>query len=172
MSGERWKWVPDYEGLYAVSDEGRVMGMPKKTHFGHIMETKQNHRGYEIVYLCKNNSKKSFAVHRLVATAFCENRESKPEVNHKDGVKTNNRASNLEWATRSENEIHAYRVLGKEPNRPWADKPRRFARVFTDEQAAAIRRDTRPSRIVAEEYGVSHTTIKNIRARKIYKDVV
>lgn len=172
MTKEKWRWVPGYEGLYSVSDHGRIMGMPRKNHYGHVLATRVNCHGYEVACLCKNNIKKTFSVHRLVASVFCENPHGKPEINHKDGVKTNNVATNLEWVTKSENERHAYRVLGKQPTRYWAGKPRRFARRFTDEQAAAIRRDTRPSQIVAEEYGVSRTTIKNIRARKIYKDVV
>lgn len=56
-------------------------------------------------------------VHRIVATYFCDNPEHKPEVNHIDGNKSNNRASNLEWVTRSENERHAYRTGLAKPTR-------------------------------------------------------
>lgn len=172
MSDERWRWVVGYEGLYMVSDQGRVMSVPKPTHYGHIMKQRKTWAGYMVVCLCKNNVKKNGVIHRLVATAFLDNPENKEEVNHKNGVRDDNRVENLEWATRSENEQHAYHVLGKKPNRPWAGKPRKFARRFTDEQIKAIRTSDKGSRVLARELGVSHTTIKNIRNRKIYKEVV
>ena len=64
--------------------------------------------GYLIVGLSKNGEEKKYPVHRLVAEAFIPNPENKPEVNHKFGIKLDNRASQLEWNTRSENEQHAY----------------------------------------------------------------
>ena len=67
--------------------------------------------GYVYVYLYKNSKKKTLKVHRLVAETFLENKENKKQVNHKDGVKTNNCVENLEWATQSENQRHAF-VIG------------------------------------------------------------
>ena len=172
MSDEKWKWVTGYEGLYMVSDKGRLMGLPKKTHYGHIMKTKTSAKGYETVCLCKNGVKNDLRVHMLVANAFVSNPHKKPEVNHRNGVRSDNRAVNLEWATRSENELHAYSVLNKEPNRPWAGKPRKFARKFTDEQVLAIREDARPLREIGNEYGVSKTAICNIKTRRNYREVI
>ena len=79
---ERWRWVPGYEGLYMVSDQGRVMGTPKKTHCGHVLKQGQIWSGYMRVCLCKENKKRGYAVHRLVALAFIPNPDEKPEVNH------------------------------------------------------------------------------------------
>ena len=172
MGTERWCWVEGYEGLYMVSNQGRIMGTPKPNNFGHFLKLNTKKTGYVNVCLCKENKKSGFAVHRLVANAFLPNPDGKPEVNHINGDRSDNRIENLEWVTRSENEKHAYRVLGKKPNAPWKGRPRAFARMFTPEQVASIRADTRPSRAVAEEYGVSHTTVKNIRNRKIYREVV
>lgn len=171
MTDERWRWVVGYEGLYMVSDQGRVMSVPKKTHYGHVMKQKKMWAGYMVVCLCKNNVKKNMAIHRLVAKAFLDNPENKAEVNHKNGIRDDNRVENLEWTTRSENERHAYRELGKKPNRPWAGKPRKFARKFTDEQVRAIRADTRPMRVIGDEYGVSKTAIRDIKTRKNYTEV-
>ncbi len=169
---ERWRWVKGYEGLYMVSDHGRVMSVPRVTHYGHIMKIKKSWSGYMRVCLCKENVKSERAVHRLVAEAFLDHGEDKTEVNHKNGVRDDNRVENLEWVTRSENEKHAYRVLGKAPNKPWDGKPRKFARRFTDEQVRAIRADERPNTVIGAEYGVSKTAIRDIKIRKNYAEVI
>lgn len=167
-----WKWVKGYEGRYLVSDSGEVMAVPSRTHKGHVMKQKRTSRGYMHVCLCSQNKKKYHAVHRLVAMAFVPNKSNKPEVNHKDGDKANNAADNLEWVTRAENERHKYHVLGAEPNRPWAGKPRTFARKFTDNEIRAIRKDSRPNTVIAKEYCVSKTAIRDIRIMKNYVEVV
>lgn len=170
---EIWHWVVGYEGLYMVSSLGNVMGVPKKTTYGHMLVQKETPTGsgYYSVCLCKDGIKKHHSVHRLVAQAFIPNLGNKPEVNHKDGNRSNNRVDNLEWTTRSENETHAFRVLGKQPNKPWAGKPRLFARKLTSEQVKAIRKDSRTAREIGREYNVSKTTINNIKKRKIYTEV-
>lgn len=174
MGKELWQWVVGYEGLYMVSNMGNVMGVPKSTRLGQLIKPKElsGHRGYLTVCLCKENKRKFVSVHRLVATAFIPNLERKPEVNHINGDKSDNRVENLEWATRSENELHAYRVLGKEPSRNWEGKPRLFARKLTYDQVRAIRSDNRPSRQIGLEYGVSKTTVSRIKKVEIYKEVV
>lgn len=155
-----------------VSDYGRIFGLPKKTHYGHVMKQERIWSGYMSVCLCRDNKKHQMSVHRIVAKAFVPNPSSKPEVNHLNGKRYDNRASNLEWVTRSENERHAYKVLGKSPTSYWSGKPRAFARRFTDKQVREIRKDSRPSREIAKELGVSKTTILNIRKKKIYIEVV
>lgn len=169
---EIWRWVNGYEGLYMVSDHGRVMSAPKPNHYGHIMKPKKTRAGYMAICLSKNNEKKHRLIHRLVAEAFIENPEGKAEVNHKNGNRADNSVENLEWATRSENVRHAYRVLGKKPNKPWLGKPQLHRRIFNNEQVREIRASSLGSRKLAEAYGVSHTTIKNIRNGKIYKEVI
>ena len=73
-------------------------------------------RGYYEVGLRKNGIKKYYLVHRLVAQEFIPNPENKPQINHKNGIKTDNFIENLEWVTNSENILHAYRVLGRKPS--------------------------------------------------------
>lgn len=101
--------IKGYEGLYAVDADGRVFnlrtGKEKKPTIG-------NH-GYLAVDLFKNGQRKTLLVHRLVAEAFIPNPHKKRTVNHKDGNKLNNRISNLEWATHSENHKHSFRKLGR-----------------------------------------------------------
>ena len=100
MSKEHWKPVPEYEGLYEVSNSGQVRSVYR---YKTILKPMISNAGYERVDLFKDRKRKQFSVHRLVALAFIENPEGKPFVNHKDENKLNNEASNLEWVTHSEN---------------------------------------------------------------------
>lgn len=77
------------------------------------LKTEQIKGGYLRIGLCKNGSITKFLVHRLVAEAFIPNPENKREVNHKNGNKKDNDVKNLEWCTRSENQLHRFAVLGQ-----------------------------------------------------------
>ena len=92
---ESWKDKKDYEGIYQVSNCGRV----KSIKFGkeRILKLTKDKDGYLIVNLYKNNKSKTFKVHRLVAEAFLPNPDNLPLINHKDEDKSNNIVSNLEW---------------------------------------------------------------------------
>ena len=108
---ETWRNIKGYEGLYQVSNMGRVKGLERKDSLGRIvkervLKTAPNAQGYPIVSLCAGGRQKIFKVHRLVCQAFHKNPENKPCVNHIDENKTNNCASNLEWCTFAENNNH------------------------------------------------------------------
>ena len=112
---EIWKAIAGYEGLYEVSNFGRVRSIdryvPHKTFGkkfckGYMMATHINNAGYVTVNLCKINRYRSFDIHRLVAIAFLDNPDGLPEVNHIDENKKNNHVENLEWVTKSENNMH------------------------------------------------------------------
>lgn len=107
---EIWRDITGYEELYQVSNLGRVKSLGNdKNRKEKILKPSKNKCGYLTICLHNDNKIKNFKVHRLVAEAFIPNPENKPEVNHEDGNKENCCVSNLTWATKSENMMHAYK---------------------------------------------------------------
>lgn len=109
---EIWKDIVGYEGLYQVSNLGRIRSLDRydrlgRFHKGKIRASKDNGKGYLVLPLKHNGVQKMISVHRTVAMAFIDNPNELPEVNHIDGNKTNNHSSNLEWCDRSANIQHA-----------------------------------------------------------------
>ena len=98
---EIWKEIIGFEN-YFVSSLGKVKNLK-----GSILSFGIS-KGYQKVGLYSNNKRTNLYIHRLVAKAFIDNSENKPEVNHINGIKTDNRVGNLEWCTSSENKVHAY----------------------------------------------------------------
>ena len=98
---ETWKAIAGYEGLYEISDMGRV----KSLWYGKekILKPGKNTHGYLFVCLSKDGQKKVSLVHRLVAESFIQNPNNLETINHKDEVKTNNTVTNLEWMSRKDN---------------------------------------------------------------------
>ena len=113
---EIWKDIQGYEGCYKISNFGNVMAL-KREYYSNgskrfteekILKKRNATDGYFNAALALNGKRKDIGIHRLVAMAFIANPENKLEVNHKDGIKTNNHVSNLEWSTRREQMKHAY----------------------------------------------------------------
>ena len=101
---EIWKDIEGFEGLYKVSNLGRIKSLNYRcTKKEKLLKHGSDKDGYLNVKLCKEGKVKSRSVHRLVAQAFIPNPDNKPEVNHKDEDKTNNKVENLEWVTSKEN---------------------------------------------------------------------
>ena len=110
MTEEIWKDIKDYEGLYQVSNWGRVKSFNyKNSGKERLMKPYKTTGGYFQVKLQKNRKSKNCRVHRLVAETFLPNPENLPEVNHIDEDKTNNRVDNLEWKTHKDNVNHGTR---------------------------------------------------------------
>lgn len=156
---EEWRPVPGYEERYSISSLGRI-----KNKKGLMMRFSIMPKGYQLVSLYDTRAK-SFKVSRLVARAFHPNPNSLPEVNHKNGVKNDDRAGNLEWITSGDNQRHAW-ATGlreyKKPSRSWK---------LTQEQARAIRcrLRTESRQFLAKEFSVSVSTIRNIQIGRHWK---
>lgn len=105
---EEWRDIPGYEGLYQVSNLGRVKSLKRPNRHGtftykQVILKQRIKRGYYVVYLYKDKEVSNFLVSRLVATAFIPNPDNKPFVDHIDTNKSNNKVNNLRWVTASEN---------------------------------------------------------------------
>ena len=119
LLNEEWRDIPDYVGVYQISNYGRVKRLEHTkvykngTHYHYtplILKPQFERCGYIQLHLCKDNNKIWIKVHRLVAESFLERPEEKTQVNHIDGNKANPRLDNLEWVTQSENILHAIRT--------------------------------------------------------------
>lgn len=166
---ETWKPAPGFNTWYEVSDHGRVRrARPGKSTFvGKILQPTTRKSGHQTVYLRMEGKDRQVEVHRLVAAAFIGPCPEKKEVNHIDGRPANNVVGNLEYVTRSENVLHAYR-LG-------LIKPRRGERVSGSKLIARdirmIRNSPLGTAALALHYKVSAMTIKSIRARQTWRHV-
>ena len=109
---EVWKDIEGFEGLYQVSNRGRVKSLPRNGTIltSRILKPSRDSNGYLFVNLSRNNIAKHCSVHVLVAKAFVPNPDNKPTVNHEDGIKTNNLYTNLTWMTYKEQLEHSLRT--------------------------------------------------------------
>ena len=119
---EIWKDIIGFKGKYQVSDMGNVRSL--NYHGKKITQQLryESVKGYLRVSLSDKNKVIRFSVHRLVAFVFIPNPYNKRTVNHKNGIKTDNRACNLEWMTYSENNKHSFAVLGRKGTKPTLGK--------------------------------------------------
>ena len=120
---EIWRDIEGYEGLYKVSNLGRVKSIKFRTE--RILKPANNGCGYLYVKLCKNGEQNICLIHRLVAQVFISNPQNLPEINHKDEDKTNNKVENLEWCTTKYN--HNYGTI----NQRIADKHSKTVLQYT-----------------------------------------
>ena len=118
---EEWRDIKGFEGLYQVSNLGRVKSLNyRRTGKEGILKGKDNGKGYLFVQLYKEGKVEKPLVHRLVATAFLENPDNLPEVNHKDEKPENNCVDNLEWCSHSYN--NTYNDKAKKAGKKTAEK--------------------------------------------------
>ncbi len=108
----QWFNIKDWEGYYKISKNGQIKSMGRITASRSVSEClikpRIQNSGYLYVSFYKNNKGKNYLLHRLIAMTFIPNPNKYEFVNHKNGIKTDNRIENLEWCTKGQNQIHAY----------------------------------------------------------------
>ena len=166
---ERWLPVVGYEGLYEVSDLGDVRSVRRTTNSraGHVLKATLNNWGYIQVHLSREGRVIWSTVHRLVLAAFVRPPAVGEQGNHINGVKTDNRLSNLEWVTPSGNIRHAHRT-------DLAPRGERSSRAkLTEAQVLQIRAlgKNLTGRELARRFGVSCSAISLILNRKHWQHV-
>lgn len=169
---EEWRAIPGYEGLYEVSNLGRIKNArpisTRKRHpenqrrGGRIMLQSVNRDGYHVIKLCKDGMAKLFRVHSLVLHAFIGPSLQGMVCNHLDGNRTNNVVGNLEWTTPAGNRTHTVH-LGRQ-----ARGERHPQARLTAAQVLEIRRlasEGKPWKVLAQHYNVYPSTIRRIVVR-------
>ena len=167
---EEWKNVNGYEGYYMVSDLGNVKSLERKVMTYQGLKTKKERiinpyltNGYARICLHKNNHKKMVNIHRLVCEAFLPPLCGKEIVNHKDGNRSNNVLSNLEWCTQSENIKHKFICNGYRVT--WAslsDWQVEYIRAFDKGYGVATK--------LAKELSVSVHAVRRVLNGKTYNN--
>jgi HNH endonuclease/NUMOD4 motif len=128
---EIWKAVIGYEGIYSASSSGKV----RRDSSNRIVTPQLSNCGYARIYLYKNGVKERFAVSNIIITSFFGKRPAGLQVNHKNGIKNDNRIINLEYVTPSQNTLHAYRIL----KRPTIKGSKHYRTKLKEEDIVEIR---------------------------------
>lgn len=164
MIEEKWLPVVGYEGLYEVSNTGKVKKINKKRK-DRILNPYITKFGYFRVGLTKNNHIIQYFVHRLVASAFIPNTYNKPYINHIDNVRTNNNVNNIEWCTPKENMRHAF-ITGSRGGGEKATHAK-----LKKEDALAIKESKLSQKVLAHKYKVHATTVSDIQKGKTWANL-
>ncbi len=160
------KTISNYQDRYAVTKDGKIwsyylQGFLKTFSCG----------GYLYVTLSKDNEAKTSTVHRLVAKTFIPNPKNKPQINHKNGIKSDNRVQNLEWVTNQENQIHAFKT-GISRGRKGLDNKRS---KLTEEKVRKIKylydNKIKTIKEISSCMKLSYPTIQRITSRRRYETI-
>lgn len=156
-----WKDIPSYEGLYQASNLGEIRSLKRG-----LVLSPSTHRGYKKVNLFKNGKYTTFSVHRLILITFTDESIWKPEVNHKDYDRSNNRLDNLEWVTRGENV--RYSVCNRPAHfcKKHFKPHKRFNRIVQMTKCGDFIREWNSLSEIYRELGFEQTPIKNCCDRK------
>jgi hypothetical protein len=159
LNKEIWAEIDGLNGKYYISTWGNVKY--KKGEFERPVKAMVGTTGYYYFHVKLGDKKKCLRHHRLVALAFLPNPEDKYTVNHKDGIKTNNHVSNLDWCTSSENNLHSYRVLNRKPVNLKGKVTSRSRKVYQFDLAGNMIRSYDSVSLCCSQFGVSKYAIYN-----------
>lgn len=170
---EVWRPVVGYEGLYEVSNLGRVRRLPGKTWNGRVWVSREGQlrklqiakTGYLAVDLKRAGVRKTFTVHTLVLTAFVGPRPAKYECRHLNGVRTDARLCNLAWGTPRQNDEDRKR------HGTFVQGEKHGAAKLTEEEVRQIRSLSCTHQVIAERFNVSQSLVSMIRSRKRWRHV-
>jgi hypothetical protein len=178
MEKEIFKDIKGYEGFYQISNLGRVKRLDRKVKHmggyrilkGRFLNPHLGKIGYYSIDLRINNQREKCTIHRLLAIHFISNPENKPQVNHINGIKSDNRLCNLEWVTCSENGKHAYLIKLRAPIKLIGEK--NPLSKLTENQVIDIKNRLKKGESgasIGRIYGVGRDTISLIKQNKNWK---
>lgn len=170
---EIWKDIIGFEGLYQISNYGRVKsldrviirksrwgGYDSALYLGRILKKAFYKNGYAFVSLSSPIKIKQIMIHRLVAIHFINNPQNKNEVNHKDGLKANNQVDNLEWVTASENMKHSFAIgLNKQRFIGYTDGKHPNCKQIYDTKTKKIYQDIKSA---SDDYGLTYSYLASM----------
>lgn len=180
VQSEIWVDIIDFEGYYQISNYGRVKSLRRVIHRNkmgililpeRILNPHIDVTGYKRLYLYKKDFKTREFVHRIVALHFIENHNNKPQINHKNGIKTDNNIENLEWCTGKENVHHAFRIglnkasIGEQKG---TSKLKEIEVVIIKK---LLKGNQHTQQEIANMYNVSRCAIKEIKFNRNWKHV-
>lgn len=177
IENEVWKPVQGYEGLYEISNLGRLKS-PQKVVNGkegrlhtlkeRMLNPRVNQTGYYHTALYKNGKPKWYTVHRMVALSWIDNPENKPHINHKDSNRLNNRVDNLEWCTHGENMKHGF-LYGNKTQKGEKNNAAKITREIAEAVRALYAEGNLTQWQVGERFGLARCHVKDITTHKIWK---
>lgn len=172
-AGEFWKYVPNTNQRYLISNQGRLLTTKHKNSNRHaIMLPAKNHKGYLATMILIDGKLKSVTLHRLVASAWIENPQKKTQVNHINFVRHDNRLENLEWVTPAENTKYSYDAgrIQKPICTNFVKGSKNGTAKLNEQKVKEIREKFKPyqytRKMLALEYGVAESTIKDVILRR------
>ena len=181
MNKEIWKDIPNYEGLYQASNLGRIKSLEKKVwnrfqyviHKEKILKPRKNSKGYVNYALFKNGKRNDFKGHYLILITFIKEKYKNECINHKNGIKDDNRLCNLEWCTIKQNTIHAFEnnlVKGKKKRYKYNKQTKKY--YLDKHRDEAIEKARHVNSIPIIQYDLEGNFIKKwnstIEAEKYY----
>lgn len=168
-----WKDIPGFNGDYQINRVGQVKMREKVLWNGRIMpekimSSKITQNGYKRIGLRENGTRRHYSIHRLIALTFIPNPQNKPQVNHKNGIKTDNRVDNLEWVTQAENMQHAMKIGTHKIQGPESKRAKLTWRQINE--IKKLRRTGATLQAIGDRFKVTKGTIWKIMNNYTYRD--